>query len=154
MTLEISNMNNLPPELINYIYEFDRPYIDYINKYDILSWEKMRKRLRTRTYYRPSFIVKAHQIIQKINPSIYTFKIEKWMYYDYMKMHPGKKYFWNDECTDYDKYNEKLLEFLQACDELIYTDEKYYSKLSSINELYELILKEINSDDDEDDYNL
>ena len=140
MTLKISNMNNLPPELINYIYEFDKPYIDYINKYDILSWETVEESIYENIESR-NLIERIDEIVSKINPSIYTFKTEKWMYSDYYKMHPGKKYFWNDECTDYNKYNEKLLEFLQACDELIYTDEKYYSRLSSINELYALILR-------------
>lgn len=139
MTLKINNMNNLPLELINYIYEFDKPYIDYINKYDTLSWDKIEESIYENTES-CNLIERIDEIISKINPSIYTFKPEKWMYYDYFKMHPGKKYFWNDECTDYNKYNEKLLEFLQACDELIYTDEKYYSRLSSINELYALIL--------------
>ena len=140
MTLELSNMNNLPPELINYIYEFDKPYIDYMNKYDILNWETLEDSIYENIESR-NLIERVDEIISKINPSIYTFKPEEWMHYDYFKMHPGKKYFWNDECTDYNKYNEKLLEFLQACDELIYTDEKYYSRLSSINELYALILR-------------
>lgn len=140
MTLKINNMNNLPLELIKYIYEFDKPYIDYINKYDILNWETLEDSIYENIESR-NLIERIDEIISKINPSIYTFKPEKWMHYDYFKMHPGKKYFWNDECTDYNKYNEKLLEFLQACDELIYTDEKYYSRLSSINELYALILR-------------
>ena len=140
MTLDLSNMNNLPRELINYIYEFDKPYIDYMNKYDILDWDIIEKSIYENIESR-NLIERIDKIISKINPSIYTFNREKWMYADYIKMHPGKKYFWNDECTDYNKYNEKLLEFLQACDELIYTDEKYYSRLSSINELYALILR-------------
>ena len=139
MTLEISKMNNLPPELINYIYEFDKPYIDYMNKYDILNWETLEDGIYENIESR-NLIERIDEIISKINPSIYTFKPEKWMYQDYLKMYPGKKYYWSDECTDYNKYNQQLLEFLQACDELIYTDEKYYSRLSSINELYALIL--------------
>ena len=139
MTLEISKMNNLPPELINYIYEFDKPYIDYMNKYDILNWETLEDGIYKNIESR-NLIERIDEIISKINPSIYTFKREKWMYQDYLKMYPGKKYYWSDECTDYNKYNQQLLEFLQACDELIYTDEKYYSRLSSINELYALIL--------------
>jgi hypothetical protein len=146
MTLELSNINKLPQELVKYIYEFDKPYIDYMNKYDILNWEIVEESIYKNIESR-NLIDCIDEIISKINPSIYTFKPEKWMYYDYLKMHPGKIWFWNDECTDYNKYNEKLLEFLQACDDLIYTDKKYYSRLSSINELYALILTEIDEED-------
>tara|TARA_Y100000992_G_C21229069_1_gene474510 strand:- start:307 stop:729 length:423 start_codon:yes stop_codon:yes gene_type:complete len=140
MTLELSNMNDLPPELVRYIYEFDKPYIDYMNKYDILSWEIIEDSIYENIESR-NLIERIDEIISKINPSIYTFKPGKWLYQDYIKMHPGKRYFWSDDCTNYGRYNEKLLEFLQACDELIYTDEKYYRRLSSINELYALILR-------------
>jgi hypothetical protein len=146
MTLELSNMNNLPPELIDYIYEFDKPYIDYMNNYDVLSWDIIEEIIHE-NIESSDLIERIDEIISKINPSIYTFKPEKWMYHDYLNMHPGKIWFWNDECTDYNKYNQQLLEFLQACDELIYTDEKYYNRLSSINELYALILTEIDEED-------
>ena len=140
MTLELSNVNNLPEELVRYIYEYDKSYIDYMNKYDVLTWEIIEESMYENIESR-DLIERIDEIISKINPSISTFKPGKWMYYDYIKMHPGKRYFWCDECTNYGRYNEKLLEFLQACDELIYTDDKYYSRLSSINELYALILK-------------
>ncbi len=143
MTLDLDIVTQLPPELVKHIYEFEKPYIDYINKYDVLKWETLEDGIYEKTESSSSFIEDVDKIISKINPSIYAFNPGKWMYYDYIKMHPGKKYFWNDECTNYNKYNEKLLEFLQACDELIYTDEKYYSRLSSINELYELIIREL-----------
>jgi hypothetical protein len=140
MTLELSNVNNLPEELVRYIYEYDKPYIDYMNKYDVLNWETVEESMYE-NIESCVLIERIDEIISKINPSIHTFKPEEWMYYDYIKMHPGKKYYWSDEGTDYNKYNQKLLEFLQACDELIYTDDKYYSRLSSINELYALILE-------------
>ena len=140
MTLELSNVKNLPEELIRYIYEYDKSYIDYMNKYDILSWEIIEESMYENIESR-NLIERIDEIISKINPSIYTFKPGKWLYQDYIKMYPGKKYYWSDECTNYGRYNEKLLEFLQACDELIYTDEKYYRRLSSINELYALILR-------------
>lgn len=140
MTLELRNIDRLPEELVRYIYEFDKPYIDYINNYDVLNWETVENSIYENIESR-NLIERIDEIVGKINPSIYTFKPEKWMYYDYIKMHPGKKYFWCDELTNYGGYSEKLLEFLQACDNLIHTEEKYYSRLSSINELYALILR-------------
>ena len=69
MTLDLSNMNNLPPELINYIYEFDKPYIDYMNKYDILNWETLEDGIYKNIESR-NLIERIDEIISKINPSI------------------------------------------------------------------------------------
>lgn len=70
MTVELSNVSNLPEELIDYIYEFDKQYIDYINKYDILSWDKIEESIYENI---ESFdlIERIDEIISKINPSIY-----------------------------------------------------------------------------------
>lgn len=139
MTLELRNIDRLPEELVRYIYEFDKPYIDYINNYDVLNWKTVEDSIYENTES-CDLIESIDEIVSKINPSVYTLKREKWMYYDYIKMHPGKRYFWCDELTNYGGYNEKLLEFLQSCDALIYSDEKYYSRITYINDLYKLIL--------------
>ena len=91
MTLELRNIDRLPEELVRYIYEFDKPYIDYINNYDVLNWETVENSIYENIESR-NLIERIDEIVGKINPSIYTFKPEKWMYYDIIKMHPGKKY--------------------------------------------------------------
>ena len=92
MTLELRNIDRLPEELVRYIYEFDKPYIDYINNYDVLNWKTVEDSIYENTES-CDLIERIDEIVSKINPSVYTLKKEKWMYYDYIKMHPGKRYF-------------------------------------------------------------
>ena len=65
MTLELSNVNNLPEELVRYIYEYDKSYIDYMNKYDILNWETLEDGIYENIESR-NLIERIDEIISKI----------------------------------------------------------------------------------------
>ena len=140
MTLELSNVNNLPTELVNYIYEFNSAYIDYVSKYEIYTWDDIYE-INENTYRIADCIERVYKIVKIIEPTNIELAPKEWAYRDYYRTYPGRTYFWNDEVTDYSGYNKALIGFLQRCDNLIYTDNEYYSKLNYINDIYKILLE-------------
>lgn len=140
MTLELSNVNNLPTELVNYIYEFNSAYIDYVSKYEIYTWDDIYE-INENTYRIADCIERVYKIVKIIEPTNIELAPKEWTYRDYYRTYPGRTYFWNDEVTDYSGYNKALIGFLQRCDNLIYTDNEYYSKLNYINDIYKMLLE-------------
>ena len=139
MTLELSNVNNLPIELVNYIYEFNTAYIDYVSKYEIYTWDDIYE-INENTYRIADCIERVYKIVKIIEPTNIELAPKEWAYRDYNRWYPGRTYFW-DEITDYTGYNKALIGFLQRCDNLIYTDNEYYSKLNYINDIYKMLLE-------------
>ena len=142
MTLELSNVNNLPTELVNYIYEFNSAYIDYVSKYEIYTWDDFYEIIEN-TYRITDCIERVYKIVKIIEPTNIELAPNEWADGAYRDYNPRRTYFWDDddEVTDYSGYNKALIGFLQRCDNLIYTNNEYYSKLNYINDIYKMLLE-------------
>ena len=96
------SLNQLPLELVDYIKSYAIDMIEY-SYYSTLKWEEIYTFLNN--LCNEHMIGKIDDVLQ-----VDDFQRIKWMYYDYFKMHPGKMWFWNDECTDYEKYIDTLID--------------------------------------------
>ena len=124
------NLNKLPLELVDYIKSYALDMNDYAY-YTTLKWVEIETFLNN--------LCNEH-MIGKIDDilGVDDFKRMKWLYHDYLKMHPGKMWFWNDECTDYEKYIDTLIDYLFEFDKNAHDD---LQKLNKINRVYKFIIE-------------
>lgn len=139
MTLTLSNI--LPSELIREIADYDKDYVYYCTHYDTISWNTVEEKLDYISYHDMcDFVIKTNDIVESIDPKVNKFGKEKWLIMDYIKMHPGKRWFWSDECMNTSRYVDYLLEFLEVCDKEIQNGGKYVERVKYVNELFKHIL--------------
>ena len=134
------NFNKLPLELVDYIKSYAVDMTDYAY-YTTLKWVEIETFLNN---------LCNEYMIEKIDENICVddFKRINWMYYDYIKMHPGKMWFWNDECTNYGGYIEKLIDYLIEFDKNPHDD---LQKLNKINRVYKFITEKGERVNEEDE---
>ena len=123
------SLDQLPLELVNYIKSYAIDMIEY-SYYSTLKWDEI--------YIFLNNLCNEH-MIGKIDDALNVddFKRMKWLYHDYLKMYPGKMWFWNDECTDYEKYIDTLIDYLFEFNKNPYDN---LQQLNKVNKVYSFII--------------
>ena len=104
MTCILQNISSLPSELVREISHYNMPYIRYTTYYIKIYWNDMYTNLDIIS--QPDLILKVAEYLKNIsfkNKKSDLLNPHEWMYDDYIKMRPGKMWFWDDSNTNYDE---------------------------------------------------
>jgi len=165
----IEKFKLLPNELQDIIADYNEEV--YNKKCFYYDWYKIIKTIGYRYSYDYLIdLLNKHMTNRKIGPLIitdcknmpgychtcYKFircdeKLEVGFYYDYVKMHPGKRYFWEEDLIKAEKATQLIMDKI---DEYINSNRYDYAVMYQINKTLLDIYNDLDIDDDSDSEDL